>query len=207
MLLAPVFKRASFFLEVEVLLIKYLIAAFALALTIGSANASSIVTFDVFGNFNPPNDNILTVSGSLTVDEAAGPIISGNLVVPTFANFTNFVSAQDVLNNFNQTVVQVKFTNADSDILQMDFSTLLFSANWLGPNGVNMTAFYENGQLITASETLAGATGFFGGYYIGSIASATPLPAALPLFATGLGALGVLGWRRKRKNAAAVAAA
>ena len=29
--------------------------------------------------------------------------------------------------------------------------------------------------------------------------AATPLPAALPLFATGLGALGLLGWRRKRK--------
>jgi hypothetical protein len=27
----------------------------------------------------------------------------------------------------------------------------------------------------------------------------TPLPAALPLFATGLGALGLLGWRTKRK--------
>ena len=26
-----------------------------------------------------------------------------------------------------------------------------------------------------------------------------PLPGALPLFATGLGALGLLGWRRKRK--------
>ena len=25
------------------------------------------------------------------------------------------------------------------------------------------------------------------------------LPAALPLFATGLGALGLLGWRKKRK--------
>jgi hypothetical protein len=36
--------------------------------------------------------------------------------------------------------------------------------------------------------------------------SATPLPAALPLFATGLGAMGLLGWRRKRKNAAAIAA-
>jgi hypothetical protein len=35
----------------------------------------------------------------------------------------------------------------------------------------------------------------------------TPLPAALPLFATGLGALGLLGWRRKRKNTAALAAA
>jgi len=30
-------------------------------------------------------------------------------------------------------------------------------------------------------------------------ANQTPLPAALPLFATGLGALGLLGWRRKRK--------
>lgn len=33
-------------------------------------------------------------------------------------------------------------------------------------------------------------------------ASATPIPAALPLFATGLGALGLIGWRRKRKVAA-----
>jgi len=31
----------------------------------------------------------------------------------------------------------------------------------------------------------------------------TPIPAALPLFATGLGALGLFGWRRKRKAALA----
>ena len=31
----------------------------------------------------------------------------------------------------------------------------------------------------------------------------TPLPATLPLFATGLGAFGLLGWRRKRKAQAA----
>jgi hypothetical protein len=35
---------------------------------------------------------------------------------------------------------------------------------------------------------------------IGGAATTTPLPAALPLFATGLGALGLLGWRRKRKS-------
>jgi hypothetical protein len=34
---------------------------------------------------------------------------------------------------------------------------------------------------------------------------ATPLPAALPLYATGLGALALIGWRRKRKAAAALA--
>jgi hypothetical protein len=34
----------------------------------------------------------------------------------------------------------------------------------------------------------------------------TPLPAALPLFGAGLGMMGLLGWRRKRKNEAACAA-
>ena len=34
--------------------------------------------------------------------------------------------------------------------------------------------------------------------------AATPLPAALPLFAGGLGALGVIGWVRKRKRTPAV---
>jgi len=33
----------------------------------------------------------------------------------------------------------------------------------------------------------------------------TPLPTALPLLATGLGVIGLLGWRRKRKAAAALA--
>ena len=32
------------------------------------------------------------------------------------------------------------------------------------------------------------------------ISGATPLPAALPLFASGLGALGLLGWRRRRNS-------
>jgi hypothetical protein len=36
-------------------------------------------------------------------------------------------------------------------------------------------------------------------YGLSAVPPTTPLPAALPLFATGLGALGLLGWRRKRK--------
>jgi hypothetical protein len=36
-------------------------------------------------------------------------------------------------------------------------------------------------------------------------AATTPIPAALPLFITGLGAMGVFGWRRKRKSGAIAA--
>lgn len=46
---------------------------------------------------------------------------------------------------------------------------------------------------------------FLGGNILLEPGGVTPLPAALPLFASGLGALGLLGWRRKRKNAARAA--
>jgi hypothetical protein len=54
------------------------------------------------------------------------------------------------------------------------------------------TSFYSDdehfsaaGQLIEANYVFAQLT--------------TPVPATLPLFASGLGALGLLGWYRKRK--------
>ena len=40
-----------------------------------------------------------------------------------------------------------------------------------------------------------------------NLVSTTPVPTALPLFCTGLGAMGLLGWRRKRKKVAAMPAA
>lgn len=39
----------------------------------------------------------------------------------------------------------------------------------------------------------------FGSGQFSAVLATTPLPAALPLLATGLGGLGLLGWRRKRK--------
>ena len=41
------------------------------------------------------------------------------------------------------------------------------------------------------------------GRWLSDAAAATPLPAALALFATGVGALGFLGWRMKRNLRAA----
>jgi uncharacterized protein (TIGR03118 family) len=61
----------------------------------------------------------------------------------------------------------------------------------------NGNSFSSNALLFTAGD------GVFGEIVAASTPLPTPLPAALPLFATGLGALGLLGWRRKRKALAA----
>jgi hypothetical protein len=55
-----------------------------------------------------------------------------------------------------------------------------------------MTAVLSDSNFVQTTDLSVSGTGI----------NATPLPAALPLFASGLGALGLLGWRRKRKAAA-----
>ncbi len=95
-------------------------------------------------------------------------------------------------------------------MLQLTFSSDLMVAGLhtlLG--GTNGPSFECNGSFSCpaglsgtypirwiAGDTVIGLAG-------GNDNTATPLPAALPLFASGGGLLGFLGWRRKRKNAAA----
>jgi hypothetical protein len=89
-----------------------------------------------------------------------------------------------------------------SDFLLYDFATGTFGVT--NPNFDGDPILFGLGQITS--------------YYASTLAtidydnlsfdvSQTPLPAALPLFATGLGAMGLFGWRRKRKNVAAIAAA
>src|SRR5262245_60912120 len=72
-------------------------------------------------------------------------------------------------------------------------------------NGTTLTAQLANLLAGNAYVNFHTLPNFPGGEIRGQL-SETPLPAALPLFATGLGVLGLIGWRRKRKNAASIAA-
>jgi len=56
-------------------------------------------------------------------------------------------------------------------------------------------------QNTTTCETSASVSGSASIDLVVNPVPQVPLPAALPLFATGLGALVLLGWRRKRKSA------
>jgi len=82
-------------------------------------------------------------------------------------------------------------------------------------NGVSWTVYYHNPNPLGDSDTFQGGLNYYldstGSYNMGYgelvISSQTPLPAALPLFGTGLFVTGLFGWRRKRKNTASIAAA
>jgi hypothetical protein len=65
-----------------------------------------------------------------------------------------------------------------------------------------MATFTITDAAITAATTVTAATFSFGTTAGINVPGEIPVPAALPLFATGLGALGLLGWRRRRKAAA-----
>jgi hypothetical protein len=102
-------------------------------------------------------------------------------------------------------------------------AALIFIPTILGetPGSLELTAvqtgsnlggpFPAGTQIFSSPMPLSAATlqAFSGGTTVAQLENdnldltpvgSTPLPATLPLFATGLVALGLLGWRRKRKD-------
>ena len=143
----------------------------------------------IYGNFpNGPNNVI--------IDSVFGDVEFGfnNAIDVVSADFTgNSVTVED----------DVLFTRV-IDSITLEFTDALFAGATVTLGTDNFPSpFTETlvGDVLTLSTpSSAGTRGqVFDATFNITPVSATPLPAALPLFATGLGALGLLGWRRKRK--------
>jgi uncharacterized protein (TIGR03118 family) len=118
-----------------------------------------------------------------------GPF-GGDLLVGNFSSVDSGINAFNPLTGafLGSILIDVGSGNTPGGLWALMFGT--GSANGGDPN----TLYFTDG---INGET----AGLFGAI------QSTPLPAALPLFASGLGALGLFGWRRKRRNAATTLAA
>jgi hypothetical protein len=112
------------------------------------------------------------------------------------AAFTAAYSGTNLNNGTTNSTFQLENTLQTLAALQATYGSDLVNEVALFVDG----GYGANGpQSLTVSGITINNT-----TYSSSLAAAaeTPLPAALPLFASGLGALGFVGWRKRRKRAA-----
>ena len=105
----------------------------------------------------------------------------------------------DSLGSFTETLTSFTANRTGSNSIALTFAGTLS-----GPGGLSQPAF----AILTASQVGGPGTSISWSLTNTSVSQPafTPLPAALPLFAAGLGGLGLLGWRRKRRRSSAFAA-
>jgi len=154
----------------------------------------------------------LSVSGAITTDGTPGVLSPSNISSWQYT-ITGDGSPITASGNSNLQLSGAVLTASGNNLL-FNFSdtggnSFVFGTNptdvrWESSiSGIEPGLFqiYVPGNIQTAV--------FSGDLVIASVPvpSATPLPAALPLFATGLGVMGWLAKRRKRTNAATLAAA
>ena len=165
------------------------IVPLGLAISVGAANASPTTTTTFAWS-----ESAYGGSGTLTATFVGGDEYSVTGISGTFDGYTisSLVSPFGYNGNDNELFYP-------SSVL-LDGGGISFVAG-----GIDWQIFYYNSEF--GYQTIYT---FEGGQYQTPdefSATPTPLPAALPLFATGIGAMGLLGWRRKRKNAGVIAAA
>jgi hypothetical protein len=168
---------------------------------VSQASAASI-TYDLspltIGSFS-------LTGGSITTDGTIGTLASTDITVWS-VTITGGSPSPDTVTG---TTPYGAFTSATSGLtassttLKFDLSPTVDTTNFvLSTNDENGVGYDYMTIALCVSADCQYSTETSTAFVIASVA-ATPLPGALPLFAGGLGMMGLLGWRRKRKSAAA----
>jgi hypothetical protein len=191
-------------------------AAVSVLLSAISANAST-VTYDI--DFTAGPFNASSLDGGIPGTPPTSVSGSFALTIDTSQPYTN-ETAGITLNSLGVTASEgLAFTYPFTVPLYSDVLVIGGSSPTAGTVGGGTNNFYlqiadfsTTPTFLQFGYTVADAADdyFYTSQGDGSVSvtlAPTPLPAAFPLFAAGLGAMGLIGCRRKRKNAAALAAA
>ncbi len=192
------------------------------AVLLGTVPAAADTTFDVTGAFTSGTFN---PGSTITIDTSTGLVTAAALSLDVLTAFdwtigyTNLPDTNTPTEYFWGAPTTITVTGSGVPF------PLCFPDCWLdlqntsgmgfqGFTGGDITGgYFVYGHFVSGyvpSDNISGAillTPESCDTIASVCVSATPLPAALPLFATGIGMVGLLGWRRKRKNAAAIAVA
>ena len=185
---------------------------FSLTLAAIAALGFSVVqAHAVSFNFSFTNNPILgdvdgTVTGRIDgladtgASAATGVFITS---IPSVLSYP-FSASDNLLSQPSVSIVSNSFTVTSGVLTAMDFRAGFPIANTTPAETFFLTLLLNPGSFFVANRISDAVD-----HKVESLSatfvpvSQVPLPAALPLFATGLGVLGLLGWRRKRKAQAA----
>jgi hypothetical protein len=165
------------------------IAAVVVAAVMGGEARATTVTYNL--TLTPQAGSSLAGTGTLTITD--GPVGSGFLNVPVADITTLTISIGGFTFNLLGDISALEFNGGN--LIDITAGPAVIGAASLSVNALTSVYFDNLSTGGISSDDTVSAT-----------LAATPLPAALPLFAGGLGLVGMFSRRRKQK-ASAIAAA
>ncbi|MFK5980999.1 MAG: hypothetical protein QM488_19180 [Rhizobiaceae bacterium] len=200
---------------------KSLLASAVLAVLVGFSPAANAVTLDFVAeaagderglmdgdviNFSGLNVTFSATGGSAYFDDLSGGKPAGLGVCTTLNSGLQCTPSSDD-NITAGEAVKLAFFDAP-----VDFSGLYFYGSDHDPViGTDTLLIAINGGMLSSISFGAASAAVYSSidsiefgydghqFYIGGASAVVPIPAALPLFGTGLALMGFLGWRRKQK--------
>jgi hypothetical protein len=169
------------------------------------AAANTIATFSVDVSLftGPVPDKDGTATGTFSLDLTTQKLVAAAITTTTgaFVLGTSYPGFSADAYTFTSTGAQLVFRNSATAVPGVAGQLLTLDIPGFNPAFLSITdTFFANGNesvYFVLCGGLCASRAVFGIIQPTSLIATTPVPATLPLLATALGGIGILGWRRR----------